>query len=116
MSVLEELIAAQRQGHENEPRYMIGEQLLEIAAREPLSAELLARDLQVPEMSLEAAEAKLQEYADMHHGRKRVFCITPEVAERVLREFYGLPAPDEAKQPAPAEREVDGYIDLSSFL
>ena len=116
MSKLYDLIAEQQKGHENKPRFMIGEQLKEIAEREPLSAELLERDLEISEMSLEAAEKHFQEYADRNHGKAKAFCITPKVAERLLREFYGLPIPEEN---APEKKEADssaGYIDLSSFL
>ena len=116
MSKLFDLIAEQQKGHENKPRFMIGEQLKEIAEREPLSAELLERDLEIEEMNLEAAEKHFQEYADRNHGKAKAFCITPKVAERLLREFYGLPIPEEN---APEKKEADssaGYIDLSSFL
>lgn len=115
MTELEIMIAKQQEGHENEPAFMIGEQLKEIAAREPRSAELLAQDLTVKEMSLEAAAKKLQEYADKNHGKARAFCITPIVAEGILRKFYGLPkAGNEASAPTPAPK--DDYIDLSSYL
>ena len=116
MSKLYDLIEEQQKGHETEPRFMIGEQLKEIAEREPLSAELLERDLEIEEMNLEAAEKHFQEYADRNHGKAKAFCITPKVAERLLREFYGLPIPEEN---APEKKEADssaGYIDLSSFL
>ena len=116
MSKLYDLIAEQQKGHETEPRFMIGEQLKEIAEREPLSAELLERDLEIEEMNLEAAEKHFQEHADRNHGKAKAFCITPKVAERLLREFYGLPIPEES---APEKKEADssaGYIDLSSFL
>jgi len=116
MSKLFDLIAEQQKGHETEPRFMIGEQLKEIAEREPLSAELLERDLEIEEMNLEAAEKHFQEHADRNHGKAKAFCITPKVAERLLREFYGLPIPEEN---APEKKEADssaGYIDLSSFL
>lgn len=116
MSKLYDLIAEQQKGHETEPRFMIGEQLKEIAEREHLSAELLERDLEIEEMNLEAAEKHFQEYADRNHGKAKAFCITPKVAERLLREFYGLPIPEEN---APEKKEADssaGYIDLSSFL
>ena len=49
MNKLEELIAQQQKGHEAQPRFMIGEQLKEIAAREPLCAEILEKDLTVKE-------------------------------------------------------------------
>ena len=116
MPKLYDLIAEQQKGHENKPRFMIGEQLKEIAERESLSAELLERDLEVEEMNLEAAEKHFQAYSDQQSGKKGTFCITPVVAEKLLREFYGLPIPEEN---APEKKEADssaGYIDLSSFL
>lgn len=114
MNKLEELIAQQQKGHEAQPRFMIGEQLKEIAAREPLCAEILEKDLTVKEMSLEAAERKFQEYSDKNHKGAKTFCITPIVAEGILREFYGLPKRDEAEvEPEPPK---EGFIDLSSFL
>ena len=114
MNKLEELIAQQQKGHEAQPRFMIGEQLKEIAAREPLCAEILEKDLTVKEMSLEAAERKLQEYADKNHKGAKTFCITPIVAEGILREFYGLPKRDETE--AEPEPPKEGFIDLSSYL
>ncbi len=111
---LQEIIAQQQKGHEGKPRFMIGEQLKEIAAREPICAEILEKDLTVKEMSLEAAERKLQEYADKNRKNARTFCITPIIAEGILREFYGLPKRDEAETEPEAPQE--GFIDLSSFL
>lgn len=110
-----ELIEQQQKGHEKEPRFMIGEQLKEIAEREPLSAELLTRDLQIKAMDLAAAEAEFQKYADKNHGNAKSFCITPAVAEQILRKFYGLPTPDqnEEKHATPSD---ESYIDLSEFL
>lgn len=114
LEALTKLIREQ-QGKDTEPRYMIGEQLLEMAQREPQCAEILEKDLVVKEMSLAAAEQELKKYADKHHGSARTFCITPKVADGILREFYGLPKAGEvpAKE-TPAAPE--GYIDLSSFL
>jgi len=114
MGKLQELIEQQQKGHETEPRFMIGEQLKEIAEREPKSAELLEQDLQVKEMSLAAAEAKLQEYADKNRKGK-TFCITPIVAERILRKFYGLPKKEEAGE-EPETVQAPGFIDLSSYM
>ncbi len=47
MKELRELIEKQRKGHKNDPVFMIGEQLLEIAEKEPASLELLKKDLTV---------------------------------------------------------------------
>lgn len=114
MSTLQELIAQQQKGHETKPRFVIGEQLKEIAAREPKSAEILEKDLTLKEMSLEAAERTLQEYADKNHGNAKAFCISPIQAEKILRKFYGLPERDKTEnQPEPPK---EGFIDLSSYL
>ena len=110
-------IEEQRKGHEAEPRWMIGEQLLDIAGREPLSAELLLRDLEIKEMKLEAAEKKFEEYAGKNRGKESVFCITPKVAEKLLREFYGLEEPEAPSEKKDTPTDTDaGYIDLSTFL
>ena len=119
MTIFENLtaiIAEQQKGHETKPRFMIGEQLKAIAEKEPLSAELLERDLAIKEMSLKAAERHFQQYADKNHGSAKNFCITPAVAEKLLREFYGLPKPDEAVTAKPEPEAPAGYIDLSAFL
>lgn len=117
MDKLRERIEEQRKGHEAAPRWMIGEQLLDIAGREPLSAELLLRDLEIKEMNLEAAEKKFAEYAGKNRGKESVFCITPKVAEKLLREFYGLAEPEAPSEKKDAPTDADGdYIDLSAFL
>ncbi len=119
MTIFENLtaiIAEQQKGHETKPRFMIGEQLKEIAEREPLSAELLERDLAIEEMNLAAAERHFQQYADKNHGSASSFCITPAVAEKLLREFYGLPNPEDAAPAKPEPEASAGYIDLSAFL
>ena len=107
---LYDLIENQRKGHENEPRWMIGEQLLEIAEREPGVIEILERDLEIPELNLEAAEKKFQQYADKNHGSAKAFCITPKVAEKILREMYGLPGGSSRKESS------SSFLDLASFL
>ena len=108
------LIEEQQKGHENEPLYMVGEQLKEIAEREPLSAELLEKDLATDGMKLSQAADALKKYADEHHGKEKCFCITPIVAEGILRSFYGLPERG-AKEEKISEQE-NTRIDLESFL
>lgn len=114
MSRLMEIITAQQKGHENEPLFMIGEQLKEIAEREPFSAELLEKDLETPGMKLSDAATRLKKYSDDHHGKATCFCISPKVAEGILREFYGLPKAEEGK--AEKAQPMSGFIDLGAFL
>lgn len=125
---LKRLIEEQQEGHEGDARYMLGEQLKDIAAREPLSAELLLRDLTVPEMSLAALEKKLQELADRKRERgknKNVVCVTPKEADTLIRDFYGLGAAEEMRSgeayygDGSASGTGDGamqFVDLGDFL
>lgn len=111
MTKLSAIIEAQQKGHEDDPIFMIGEQLKEIAERERASAELLLRDLEVDGMGLDGAAKELKKYADKHSGRRGCFCISPKVAENILREFYGL-----GEAAAVSTPTAPGRIDLGSFL
>ena len=108
-----ELIAAQQKGKEGTAPWMVGEQLKDIARAEPASAELLAQDLTVAEMSLEKAAAQLQAYSDKNHKNAGCFVITPDVAEGILRKFYGLPEKGAIQKPAEEEPKV---FSLADFL
>ncbi len=95
------------------PQWMVAEQLKDICRREPQSAELVAQDLENPTMSITEAEKKIKAFAD-EHKTGNFSCVTPLEAERILREFYGLPDPAEAAKTArPAGDKV---IDLMDFL
>ena len=118
---LREKIRAQ-QGAEGTDVWMVGEQLLEIAEREPASAALIEKDLEVASMSLTHAEAAMKSFADQKRakmkGSKSCVCVTPKEADGVLRKFYGLA--DMTEPVLPAE-EVQGStdsgdIDLSDFF
>jgi hypothetical protein len=91
MEKLINLITEQQKGHENKPEFMIGEQIKEIAEREPSVIDILVKDLETEGMGLEDVAAKFKQYADKNHGSAKCFCITPKVAEDLIREFYGLP-------------------------
>lgn len=109
---LRELIEAQQKGKEGQPAYTVGLQLLDIAEREPECAELLISDLSTDGMGLTAAECKIKKYADKNRKGAAFFCVTPTVAEQILREFYGLPEARKRTE-APAD---DGFLSLDSFI
>ena len=56
---LTKIIEKQQKGRENSPAWMVGEQLKEIAAREPGTVDILLSDLKVSSMSLVEAEAAM---------------------------------------------------------
>lgn len=76
------------------PQWMVGEQLKDICRQEPRSAELIAQDLQVEAMSITEAEKKIKAFADKNKTGGFA-CVTPAESDRILREFYGLPAATE---------------------
>lgn len=74
------------------PQWMVAEQLKDICRHEPQCAELIAQDLEVPDMSIFEAEKKIKAYADSHKTGN-FSCVTPAEADKILRQFYGLPDP-----------------------
>ena len=88
-----EKIAAQQKGRDGTPAWMVGEQLKDMCREDPRCEELLDKDLDVKEMGLEKAAAKIKEFADKHKTGNFA-CVTPIQADRILREFYGLPGWD----------------------
>lgn len=123
MTVFEK-IEAQQKGKENTPAWMVGEQLKDICAADPNCAELVAQDLENKDMTLEKAAGKIKAYADELHKKRKgsCVCVPPNEAERILREFYGLPAASAPRlsivKPEPESvvvPEADG-LDLFDFL
>jgi hypothetical protein len=112
-----EKIAAQ-QGKERTAVWMVGEQLKDICRHEPKSAELIMQDLDNPELSIANAEKKIKAYADKHKTGNFA-CVMPAEADKILREFYGLPAlgaQPVAPAPIQAVTTAAPMIDLASFL
>lgn len=95
---------------ERSPQWMVAEQLIDICRREPHCAELIAEDLSNASMSILEAEKQIKAFADKHK-QAGFACVTPAEADRILREFYGLPSPEEQ---APTGGCVT--LDLMDFL
>ena len=129
MSIVEKAIAAieeqQAKVKARSAQWMVGEQLKDICRREQASAELIEQDLQVKEMSITEAEKKIKAFADAHKTGNFA-CVTPVEAEKILREFYGLPEPfedggaaDRGEESQEDERKNSAarkVIDLDAFL
>lgn len=122
MNVFEK-IEAQQKGKENTDVWMVGEQLKDICRQDPRCADIVADDLENPDMSLTAAAKKIKGKADeLRKGMKgaNCVCVPPNVAEAVIRDFYGLPtavAGTVAQPPAATAPSKDsGFISLEDFL
>lgn len=96
MTVFEK-IEAQQKGKENTAVWMVGEQLKDICRSDPHCAEIVAQDLENKDMSLDKAEKKIKAYADTHR-KGNCAVVPPDVAEGIIREFYGLPEAGAAAQ------------------
>lgn len=97
------------------PQWMVGEQLKDICRHEPQSAELIAQDLENPSMSITEAEKKIKAFADGHKSGN-FSCVTPAEAENILREFYGLPSPEEKTEEAASAGAKIVDFSLADFL
>lgn len=116
MENLIEKIAAMQPKERNDV-WMVGEQLKDIARESEETAEILEKDLGVPEMGLEKAAAQLQKAADKKRvSTKGAVCvvITPAEADAILRSFYGLP--ERGAAPAPEKPGGHKVIDLFDMI
>lgn len=117
MTVFEK-IEAQQKGKENTAAWMVGQQLKDICNADSHCAELVLQDLDNPEQSLEKAAAQIKAYADKQPKVDRCVVVPPNVAEDIIRKFYGLPdasaAPKLTLIPQAASTVTD--VDLFDLL
>ena len=119
MNVFEK-IEAQQKGKENTAVWMVGEQLKDICRREPACADIVDADMENKDMSLANCEKQIKKWAD---GHKKGNCavVPPNVAEGIIREFFGLPKAGEAPvlqliTPVPQPEPQGGGLSLDDFL
>ena len=96
----------QQKGIENTTAWAVGEQIKEMCAGNPHWQEIIDEDLDNSELSLQKAAESIKKYADKNRGSKSVFCVTPKVAEKIIKDLYKLPDEEVKSQ----------FIDLKDFL
>ena len=89
MTAIDKLREQQSKVPDRSAPWIVAEQLKDICRRDPDSAELIAQDLDNPDMSIVEAEKRIKAFADKHKTGN-FSCVAPDQAERILREFYGL--------------------------
>lgn len=119
MNVFEK-IEAQQKGKENTAVWMVGEQLKDICRREPACADIVDADLENKDMSLANCEKQIKKWAD-GHKKGNYAVVPPNVAEGIIREFFGLPKTGEAPvpqliTPVPQPEPQGGGLSLDDFL
>ena len=108
-------IEAQQQKHkQGSAPWCVGEQLQDMLRAEPDLATLVEQDLAQPGMDLAKCELKIRDFAGKHKDGNVGFC-GPADAERIIREFYGLPPRGEAPAQESAKRPRK-VIRLTDFL
>ena len=112
MTVFEK-IEAQQKGKENTPAWMVGEQIKDICRSDPHCAEIVVQDLENASMSIVEAEKKIKAYADKQKHTGNCVCVPPNVAEKIIREFYGLPEAGSPKEPQQPQLRL---LDLGDLL
>ena len=105
---------------------MVGEQLKDICRADPACAAIVAEDLENKAMSIEVAAKKIKEHADTQKRKQKgnCVCVPPNVAEGIIRDFYGLPAAGNSAAngdtpmlaPVQANDITAGFLNLDSFL
>lgn len=97
---------------------MVGQQLKDICREEPVSAELIAQDMENPAMGIVAAEKRIKAFAD-DHKTGNFFCVAPQEADKILRKFYGLPNAETVNPPRKSGERAQGSgmnLDLEALL
>lgn len=116
MNVYEKIGELQAKLDPDSCAYEIGEQLKDICRRDPACVEILLEDLQNPDMGLAAADEMLYDWGKKQAKGKGGYGISGRQAEKLLREFYGLPEAGAAAPAAETPRAESMVLDLSSFL
>lgn len=110
-AVLDKITA--QQPKERTPVWMVGQQLKDMLRAEPYLAEIVGQDLDVKEMSIANCEKKIKAHADAHKSGS-FSCVIPSEAERIIREFYGLPP--RVEQAEAAEPMGDNLLNFEDFF
>lgn len=107
---------------EYSPARMVGLQLRDIVLQEsgrpfngsPSAAELVAQDLEAKGMGLADCEKKIKKWADDHRNGARAVCVTPDIAEDIIREFYGLrPRTEQPENGAEAASQLGLHLNAT---
>lgn len=111
---LEEIIKKQ-QGTPGTPLFCVGMQLSDILSRRPQYEELVLQDLTGGGMNIAEIEKKISEYARNHKVNKGFGFCPPDVAEKFILEYFGIPA-DECAATGQAVGASADFVDVDDFI
>ncbi len=111
---LEEISAQQEKLNKYSPAWCLGDQLKAILQGTPAAAEIVLQDLRTSGMGLTDCEKKIAEFASAHR-QGNTGCCPPGEADRIIREFYGIPGGAQ-EAIAPAQHKAAKKINLADYL
>lgn len=121
---IQEITAQQKKLDQWDPAFQLGDQLKDILSGMQDAAQIVLQDLKQQGMKLTDCEKKIADFAQKHK-RGIAGCCPPKEADRIIREFYGIPAPtvivgvDLAAGPdftAEIKPQKHRKVDLRSFM
>ena len=83
--------AQQKKAGAGTPAWCVGQQLADILNGQPAAAQIVAEDLGTTGMGIADCEKKIADFASKNRTGSVGFC-GPADADRIIREFYGIPA------------------------
>lgn len=113
-TALDKITVQQAKHKQGSAPWCVGEQLKDILRAQPEAEDLVAKDLDQTGMGLADCEKKIADFAQKNKQGNVGFC-GPADAERIIREFYGLPPRGEAPAQESAKR-ARKVIRLTDFL
>lgn len=97
--------AQQKEVTETDAAWFVGEQLKDMLRAQPEAAGIVAADLAQKGMGIADCEKKIDAFAQKHRKGNRGVC-GPKDSDRIIREFYGIPAGGVEPPAAPARRDA----------
>ena len=88
---VQEITAQQQKLDQWHPAFQLGDQLKDILSGMQDAAPIVLQDLKQQGMKLTDCEKKIADFAQKHK-RGIAGCCPPKEADRIIREFYGIPA------------------------
>lgn len=95
--------------------WCVGEQLKQMLQDQPDAVDVVAADLEQPGMGLADCEKKIAAFAQAHRQGNVGFC-GPQDAERIIREFYGMPEQKHRQQAGRPGHSARQSVRLTDFL
>lgn len=118
MSILIELSNTVQKQVEKEYEYSpvrgVARQLMDIIGQDQQAAAIVLEDLKGG-LTVKGCEEEIKKWVDKHHKGNSGYC-PPDIAEGIIRKYFGLAKADAEPAPAPQPKPKAKIINLEDFL